>query len=464
MKFLGTFECGNANQFTSAGGTVQTTVKKEDSYAGKNTDNTSFIKTLDTSYQHSWSGAWFRWDGTVGNDWFVLLGEGATTNQFTVKTSSGKLKIIVNGITYEGSKALLANTWYFIMVEFHCADSGGYFRVYVDGLLDITVSGVDSKSGSDTGIKTIKWQGTNSATVNCYIDNCAFWDYDPHFVMKIAKAGKDVSSMDIKNLLFHSDYAFLKFHSEHSTSVTFNAGDTEKSVTIAHSLGYVPAFVAYVEYDGQTYIVPSIPYGIDFQQFPYAYATSSGITVGFKMESPYNQIIVYKDQIYYEFFYDGVGLVVGNPGSGGKSTAYRFPGVAVARNESLVSANLEITHVFSGSTDGDTKYKIWGIDEDNVGDVDLGKAKTDAFDARNQSKVGGWWNFGTDVLDQVNEIIARGGWNSGNNMGFILNDDASDGGKYIGADNDTSAKLTLVKPGTKTINFKIIIFKDKIAT
>lgn len=473
MYFLGTFETGSTTQFTSATGSAQSTTKKEDSYGGVSLNGTSFVKNINTDYGDSaktkvWIGAWFRWTSDPSGNWYLIKADGEVYRQFSLGINSQQLYIeVADNSAVAGTATLVANTWYFIQVESYVHASAGYAKVYVDGVLDIDTGLVDSLRGTDTGIRRAEWIGSEHASISCYLDNCLFCDYDPNFGIKVTKAGKDASSMDPKNQDFNSGNFFLKFHDQQDTSVTFNPGDTEQYIDISHSLGYVPAFKAFFDYEGNTYMIPSIPVSTGFDQWAYAHATSTNIRVGFKMFIPYNQVEFTgsNSDINEELWTGSEGLIVGNVSGSGKSSAVRFSSVTLANSESLVSANLEVLHCFSGPTNSDTKYKIYGIDEDDVGSgFDWTYSKTSAFDARNQSKSSGFWNFGTDVLDQVNEIITRGGWASGNHMGFIFEEDASPSDAYIGDDSSSTIKLTIVKSGTLTIPFRIIIFKDKIAT
>jgi len=288
--------------------------------------------------------------------------------------------------------------------------------------------------------------------------------------IKIAKPGKSVHSTDLRDLSVDMNtFSMFKLHSSSTTSVSFSAGDTEKSATVSHALGYVPAFLVYYKRSDESVerLLPDIPYGVDFDYYPWAYATTTGITVGYTYATPFNRTIVTGDNagIREELWTGSAGLIVGNVSGSGKSSAIRLASVPVPKNGSFTLANLEIKHVFSGPTNSDTKYKIYGIDEDNVGTgFDWNYAKTSAYDARNQAKVGSWWNFGTDVLDQVNEITTRAGWSSGNAMGFIFTEDGSASDAYIGDDTDTYPELTIDTSGSLTISFRVIIFKDKIAT
>jgi len=296
--------------------------------------------------------------------------------------------------------------------------------------------------------------------------------------IKVVKAGKSITSTDLRDIIMSSKYSMLKQHSTTTGSATISQGGTSCYVDFSHSLGYIPAFLAYVSVSGfessKERMIPNYSWGsiagseeYNFFGISNAYANSSTIRCSYNLAVPYNTVAYDADGVFWEYQTGGddpVGVVFGNPGEGGKSTGWHFSGVQVPKDSALTSAQIEIKNVFSGPTNSDTKYKIWGIDEDNVGDInDLGKSTTDAYDARNQAKVGGFWNFGTDCKDQVAEIIARNNWAAGNNMGFYIRDDASVSGAYVGAAlNSVSATLTVVRTGTITVTFRVIIFKDKI--
>ena len=474
MQFIGTFETGTTGQFTSASGSAQSTVKAEGSYAGLNTNNTNFLKNIYTDYgltdiARTYAGAWFRWTGTIANGWYVMLADGAASTQWVLYTLTGsKLKITINGVTYNGTTVLSPNVWYFIQVEFYCHDSAGFAKVYINGTLDITTGTIDSKTGTDTGVRQIKWQGTNSSGgVNTYVDNCLFSSTDPNFGIKVAKSGQSVTAMDLKNLDLSSSNFFLKFHSQTDTNVTFNAGDTEKSATVSHSLGYVPAFLAYFQYGSYYYLVPSIPFAVGFDPWTYAYATTTGVTVGVKKSTPHGQVY----QGYVNDGYTNIGtndiIEAGDfSGYGGLDCGYRFTGVTVAQAATIYSATVDFRIDGRGLSGTDVKIKTWGIDEDNVGGFgsDLGKTKTTAYETQNVASGSGSY-FGINVKDEVQEIVNRGGWSSGNAMGFYTFNDSSPSGAYIadllGSAYDTF--LTVLVTGSETWNFRVIIFKDKIA-
>jgi hypothetical protein len=292
--------------------------------------------------------------------------------------------------------------------------------------------------------------------------------------LKVTKAGASISSSDLRDIIFSSKYSMLKQHSTSTGSATISQGGTSCYVDFTHNLGYVPVFLAYVSVSGfedsKDRMIPNYSWGsiVGSEEYNFfgvstAYANSSTIRCTYNLSIPYNTLTYDADGVLWELETEGAALVVGNAGDG-KSSGWHFSDVLIAKDAALTTAQLEIKNVFSGPTNADTKYRIYGIDEDNVGDInDFGKTKTTAYDARNQSKVSGWFNFGTDCKDQVAEIISRSGWASGNNMGFYLNDDGSNSDAYIGtATSGVAGVLTIVKTGSITVTFRVIIFKDKI--
>ena len=284
--------------------------------------------------------------------------------------------------------------------------------------------------------------------------------------IKVSRAGKEVTSSDLRDLLMHSNYAMFKYHLETTSTMTISAGDTSKTITIPHGLPYVPAFIVYSGDGTYNTMLPNRRSGYDGEdEHIFATADSTNIYIKWKSAIPYNTFAFEADGIYWEQTDGSSAFVVGNPGIGGKSSGWHFPDVTVAKNASLVSAYVEIRNVVSGPSTSNTKYKTYGIDEDDVGSIgDLGKAVTDAYHAREQSKISGYFNLGFDVTDEVNEIITRNNWASGNNMGFYVRDDSSPDNAYVGASTGSvSGHLTIVKTGTVAYSFRVLVFKDKIA-
>ena len=273
MYFKGEFETANLLEFTSATGALESTTKRNGDYGGKNTNGTYFRKDVGAQYATLYISGYFRWDGDVGNDWNVIVGEGAASNQFSLKTlTGGKLKLQFNSLTYNGTKTLVKDTWYYIELRIYVHDTIGWIHVLVDETTDILVENADTKTGTDTGVRYVKWHGTDSAGVNCYVDRLTAADYIPYGI-KIAKIGHNVRYCADKDLVMSSEFNMLK---------TKLVGSTTGSV--AHGLAYVPIYFAMSK-------ISSTKWGIVGQNYhstlPYCDSTNFVSNGGGVKESKY---------------------------------------------------------------------------------------------------------------------------------------------------------------------------------
>ena len=74
-----------------------------------------------------------------------------------------------------------------------------------------------------------------------------------NYGMKVSKAGYDVKTTSLENMVFHSDYKTLKIFSSGSGSVTVNKAtgsgwdvvSGKSTVEITHNLGYRPVFMCF---------------------------------------------------------------------------------------------------------------------------------------------------------------------------------------------------------------------------
>jgi len=285
--------------------------------------------------------------------------------------------------------------------------------------------------------------------------------------IKVVNAGKDINSTDVRDIILSSEYTMFKYHSSGTITLTINTGDNNVYGTISHNLGYVPAFICYQSSIGDPYgyqsIVPAQSYYQSQYQDSDAKMGTANLVVGYHyLNTPFGQISFTVDQIYHELDTGEVNVLMGNVGGSGYSSAVRFPTVNISKNEAIISASIEFFHQLGGPTNSNTKYRLYGIDEDNVGDVDTGKTKTTAYTEGEQAKFTNWSNFSVNVKTQVEEITTRSGWSSGNNMGFIINDNSSPEGAYVAGDNSSYAILTVGLSGSISITYRAIIFKDKI--
>lgn len=113
-------------------------------------------------------------------------------------------------------------------------------------------------------------------------------------VLKVAKSGESITSSDIRDFAFHSDYAMWKVHTVSDDTVTINAGSSTGYVDIAHTLGYVPAYLVYVKIAGSWQLFPT-----DCR----TYATDSIFRITYNIDSPQGtltydvRVVVFKDKI-----------------------------------------------------------------------------------------------------------------------------------------------------------------------
>lgn len=280
-----------------------------------------------------------------------------------------------------------------------------------------------------------------------------------HPVLKIMKPGKSLDSTDIRDFIFHSDYTMFKVDQILSGSISINSGYSSGYVEITHNLGK-RAFLVYQ--DGQL-----LPNDV------VAYNDGTKIRITRTLPAPYNQTITEytASQAVFEDSLSSYYIIAGKKLSSGTGSAIRFDDVFINQGQTVTAAGFEWKNVTT-TTGADIKFKIWGIDQDNTnsfsdyGDAS-GKPRTDAYREKTQSP-GTNFNFGDDWRTLVQEIVNRSGWSSGNNMGFIFNDNGSPDGKVIamptsGSLNDIVLTITLTGTGSLTSNYKIVVFKDKIA-
>lgn len=290
------------------------------------------------------------------------------------------------------------------------------------------------------------------------------------FGLKVLKEGADISSTDVRDLLMSSKYSMLKYHSDSTASLTLVPGDTDKYVEVSHGLGYVPAFIAYFKYQGVQYFIPSLPRSGGFSEYAYAWSSSSVVRCGYAFSTgSYNRVSATPPADWWDDHY-GVNtfVLMGNTVGSGFSGALRFTNVTVPKDASISSAVLEIGAEYVGSGTGNIQANVWGIDEDNTGDFGsspMGRTKTTASTYKVAQMVQAGEYFGIDVKSQVEEITTRASWVSGNAMGFIYNDAGSASDVFV-EDDDYSgieSKLTITYGSNATVEFRVIIFKDKIA-
>jgi hypothetical protein len=286
--------------------------------------------------------------------------------------------------------------------------------------------------------------------------------------IKIAKPGKSVHSTDMRDLsLDLNRFSMFKLHSSGLASVTLNAGDTEASATVTHGLGYVPAFLVYYKRSDESVerLIPDIPYGVDFDFWPWAYATSSNIVVGYSCKNQYNRINYNLSTVYNNSGSNGFAWI-GNSSGNARDSGIQYKNIALSKDQSIDSASIDFKASDTGSGTQNIKMNIWGIDVDNLGDFgsDLGLSRTTATHSQEQSALNDGDHFGITVTNELREIIGRNNWVNGNNLGFYIFDNgtSSTGNNYVASYPDNLVVLSIIKTGSLTISFRVVIFKDRI--
>jgi hypothetical protein len=295
------------------------------------------------------------------------------------------------------------------------------------------------------------------------------------FGLKVSKTGASVGSTDVRDLIFHHNYTMLKYHSNTSTSVTLTEDQTEASTTVSHNLGYVPAFLVYYKRSDESVerLIPDIPYGVDFDYYPWAYATTTGVTVGYSYKTYFNRATYTATDYYNTYWGDNSAYLIGRTGapptidgSTGRNGAVRFTNVAIAGADTITRAKV---YLYAGNKNGSSSLVVrwhnYGIDEDNTasfGDP-FGRDTTTATSYQERTVPGLGDYVEVDVLDEATEIKNRVGWSSGNAMGFTFIEDGGDDSASFWDTTPPYSYMELTKDGSLTVYFRVIIFKDKIA-
>jgi hypothetical protein len=182
---------------TLAGGTWSTssTRKKGGSYAYKCVD------VLDRSYGYRvFTSAiskgrvqfWVYLDSVEANIWFAGISEGITNYTFRTIRDSGYLKLYSGGDTYgvgmtlqdTGTTELLDDTWYHVAIDWFIDGSDGWVRLYLDGLLELEMTGDTTLSGTLTDIGSAWFSNDQDQTAGAkrwdtaYLDDIIVFSHD----------------------------------------------------------------------------------------------------------------------------------------------------------------------------------------------------------------------------------------------------------------------------------------------
>jgi len=291
-----------------------------------------------------------------------------------------------------------------------------------------------------------------------------------NYGIKVTRAGYSTSTNDPRQLLMSSAYPMFKYHNEYTVSATFNPGDQTATASVTHGLGYVPAFMAYGvrDDDNANFIIPSIPYAIS--EFDFAEAWADDDKIYFKVTLFDDYIGQGWNELIYNFsdYWSSFDSLNDHWSAGATDFAFggafRFTGIALTNSQAITSATITVG-VTAKAGNTDIKMNHWGIDEDSTADFSsdpMGRTKTTATLGQDLSAPATPFGFDINVKNMVEEIIARGSWSSGNAIGFITNDNGSAADTWIVARYSTNT-LTILKPGTLTVDFRAIVFKDRIS-
>lgn len=298
--------------------------------------------------------------------------------------------------------------------------------------------------------------------------------------IKVSQPGYDVKTATPSQLVFSSKYQTPRIQAQGTGIITNSGGRT---VTIAHNLGYIPAFVVHTQSDPvyQTgyddyFINPVVPFvggacNISRNVDVYVDTTNLYIEVGsdFGWQYYYTQLNSANygndDDGGYNKGWSEVGKV-----NGIEDGAFRFLDVDIAQGTNIQKADLGF-YVYVKYGSDVVKFKLYGIDEDNTADFassPFGRSKTSAVSIISGASPSSGDTEIIEITNQVNEILGRSGWSSGNPMGFLLMDDgtAQDSSMYTDSTHDdcfycSCSYLRILKLNT-LLNYKYTIFYNQM--
>ncbi|MDD4026978.1 MAG: hypothetical protein PHO75_02200 [Candidatus Shapirobacteria bacterium] len=280
------------------------------------------------------------------------------------------------------------------------------------------------------------------------------------FGIKIMEKGYSaLTDNDIRHMILSSKFPFLNYYGQATGSITWNTGDAEiKYLDITHGLGYIPAYIAYrgnvddLGGSGQT-ILPNVQVGSGGFVTFYSYIDATKIRLKLNM-GDMNLGDGYDDYNYSMFnseSWTSEYMIMGKKdGTTYWSEMYFLP--TIEQGDTIKSAMLEIQVDSKGAGSGDLKLHTYGYDE-NWSD-------TTAYTNNNNSlpPPGEW--IGINVKDIVQELINRGDWYSGAIMGFDVSDNGSNDNVWM---KSYVARLVITLERSVTINYRVIVFRNKIA-
>lgn len=304
--------------------------------------------------------------------------------------------------------------------------------------------------------------------------------------LRISKPGKSVFGSD-QDMAFSSKFDNFKIHSQGSGTIYDSTGRT---VTIAHNLGYVPAFLVHTtpeifnwmyQYKPNSYCIapqdsypgPGVipPYKQNREVLSWADTTNLYI----KLNDNFGWKYAFTNLEQNNYATEGTVYITGYNGVGKDTGGVTFKGATRFNNVqvsgSVYKADFGIYLYSAGAYT--TQVRTWGIREGDTGDFGgnpFGRSRTTNVitSARDSGlQEGATWYYGVTSL--FNEILSLGSWSSGNHMAFVYEDNGSPNDSLIYAyspsDSDSAgySRTALKWLVSNTLaTYKYTIFKNKI--
>ncbi len=118
-----------------------------------------------------------------------------------------------------------------------------------------------------------------------------------------------LTETDPNNLIFSSDYNTLKYDISGSANVNWTDNGTIYTTTVAHNLGYIPFFVAFVLEGGSSVIYNTVPNNnttLAGEDYIDAYVDETNIY--FKVHKNQGTGHTGTETFYYKIFKNNLGL------------------------------------------------------------------------------------------------------------------------------------------------------------
>lgn len=126
----------------------------------------------------------------------------------------------------------------------------------------------------------------------------------------VAKTGFNaLSETDPNNLVFSSDYNTLKYFMSGMITLNWTDDNTLYTQIVPHDLGYIPFFIAYVQFAGSATlhaIVPDNQQTIAGRNYRNVYADTSNLI--FAVQQNQGTGLAHSINFYYKIFKNNLGL------------------------------------------------------------------------------------------------------------------------------------------------------------